>query len=106
MEFVKVPLNIAQRAARAYHPIMPYVRKYIAERRNEMIEPTELESINEVIEPSQVADLGNWVASEYNNFVAKVKSMTKEELTDLAKSKGLKKIRGLDKEALIKRILE
>ena len=42
MEFVKVPLNIAQRAARVYHPLTPYVRKFIAEQRNKKDESFEV----------------------------------------------------------------
>ena len=33
MEYVKIPLNIAQKAMRAYRPILPYVRKFLAEQR-------------------------------------------------------------------------
>jgi hypothetical protein len=35
MEYVQIPLNIAQKAMRAYRPLLPYVRKRLAELRQE-----------------------------------------------------------------------
>ena len=41
MEFVKIPLHIAHRAAKVYRPMMPYVRKFISEQRQQKIETEE-----------------------------------------------------------------
>lgn len=50
MEYVMVPLNIAQRASRVYRPILPYVRKHIAERRNtvEAVETVEKPKLKKI----------------------------------------------------------
>ena len=95
MEFVQIPLRIAQRAARVYRPMLPYVRKYIVEQRKIT-----------VVDPLQIQDLSDFVVSEYEKLLIVLNSQTVEELLEFAKSKGLKKLKGLDKEALIKRILE
>lgn len=44
MDTVEIPLAIAQKAMRRFHPLVPYVRKRIAELRNER------EKVEEVIE--------------------------------------------------------
>ena len=97
MEFVQIPLNIAQRAARVYRPMLPYVRKFIAENRKSKVD---------VVIPTQTTDLSAFVISEYEKVLKDLESKTEEELLEFAKSKKLKKLKGLDKAGLIKRILE
>jgi len=97
MDYVQIPLNIAQRAARVYRPILPYVRKFIAENRKSNVD---------VVTPIQMNDLSAFVISEYEKVLKDLESKTEEELLEFAKSKKLKKLKGLDKAGLIKRILE
>ena len=84
MEFVKVPLNIAQRAARVYHPLIPYERKFVAEQRN-------IKEVD-VVEPVRVGnDLTDFVLDQYDRTVNKLNAMSEEELLAFAKEKKLKK---------------
>lgn len=78
MEFVKVPLNIAQRAARVYRPMMPYVRKFIAERRN-------IKEVAEVI-PEDISVLPK------DELLVIAESMGKGDLSKLSKQKIIERI--------------
>lgn len=79
MKYVQIPLNIAQRAARAYRPLLPYVRKFIAEQR-------QLETVTVIPE-----DISN---------------LSKDELLVISEKLGKGDLSKLSKEKIIERILE
>ena len=86
MKYVEIPLNIAQRAARKYRPILPYVRKFIASQR-------------QIIDPKEFIDLSDFAAEEYRKLKENLESKTVNELKneyDLD-FKGLKKDEMIDK---------
>ena len=88
MDFVKVPLCVAQRGARVYRPLMPYVRKFIAENRGKT-----------VIEPEPL------IGEDLEMIKGKLEAKSKAELVEIAKGVGIDKADKLTKEKLINKIL-
>ena len=50
MEFIEIPLPIAQKAMRKFRPLVPYVRKRMAELRRERNELEEAEKLAAEVE--------------------------------------------------------
>lgn len=90
---VEIPLNIAQRAARVYRPLIPYVRKFIAEQRHK-----------EVVQPAQINDLSNFLISEFEKKKEELNSKTMDELVGMAKEQKIKTSK-LTKDELIEKLL-
>ena len=78
MKYVEIPLNVAQRAARAYRPLLPYVRKFIAEQRT--------------VEPIAVPDLGDFVRKGYDELRNELESKSLKELKKLGPGSTKKEI--------------
>lgn len=90
---VEIPLNIAQRAARVYRPLIPYVRKFIAEQRHK-----------EVVQPMQINDLSDFLAKEFEKKKEELNSKTMDELIEMAKEQKIKTSK-LTKDELIEKLL-
>lgn len=56
IKMVEIPLRIAQRAARLYRPMMPYVRKFIADNR--VKEEIKVEKPIEEVKPKRKTKMG------------------------------------------------
>lgn len=107
MEFVKIPLSIAQRAARHFRPLMPYVRKHIAEQRAKGIVIDEaIENPVTTIEPVQIIDSGKILIQKLEEYKASLESKTIDELKYIADKSGLKLKKGLKKKEIIERLLQ
>ena len=88
MEYVKIPLCVAQRGARVYRPLMPYVRKFIADNRGKT-----------VIEPEPLA------GEDLEMIKSKLEAKSKAELVEIAKGVGIDKADKFTKENLIQKLL-
>lgn len=93
MDYVQVPLNIAQRAARVYRPLLPYVRKFIAEHRQKQI-----------VEPTKIKDLSGFVIDEFEQSKQELESKEMDELLAMAKENKIKTSK-LTKDELILKLL-
>lgn len=100
MEYVQIPLNIAQRAARVYRPLLPYVRKFIASQR----EPEEKKEVT-VVDYVEIPDVGDFILNQFKEVEAEYNKKTKAELCEIAKDAGMKNPDRLTKENLIQKLL-
>jgi hypothetical protein len=98
MEYVQIPLNIAQRAARVYRPLLPYVRKFIVSQREEKKDVT-------VIDYVEIPDVGDFILNQFKEVETEYNKKTKAELCEIAKDVGMKNPERLTKENLIQKLL-
>jgi hypothetical protein len=98
MEYVQIPLNIAQRAARVYRPLLPYVRKFIVSQREEKKDVT-------VVDYVEIPDVGDFILNQFKEVEAEYNKKTKAELCEIAKDVGMKNPERLTKENLIQKLL-
>lgn len=54
MDTIEIPLKIAQRAMRHFHPLVPYVRKRVAELRGQGKKVEEVAEQPEVVKPKKI----------------------------------------------------